>query len=685
MKKVLYIITLCLFFTSALNAQKVPQGMKYQAVARDQFGDVIIDQSITLKIQLTNGLQPTQVYYSEVHQVSTNQFGLFSFVVGEGIAEKGSFADIPWDTENIWMDIALKTKDETQFTSITNSKLLAVPYAFHAATAGKLSEKEITGNANKEGVPSQTWSLFGNSKTNPEKDKLGTTDSTDLVIITNNKERLRLLNSGELVVKENAQFDKNVNIDGITKTDYLIVADGPNDTIPDPNPRFGSIADIRGFLYADSIAIRGGLDIGGNLKVHGDSVIVDHHLLVGEKTFLNGQVTINTKTAIAGSDNNFDSYPLRISGSGQGIAVKVNGSRSNANNFISFWDTNGIQGRIEGQTDSELHDSFDYIWWHEQNALETAFQVAMVTVDLIGIDDADAAAVEGAEMVDIISNWTAVSVDWENNVGIAYESGSGDYAEWLEKAVSTENFSFGDIVGVSGGKVSKNMNDATHYMVVSKSPIVLGNMPPEGKQNDYEKIAFMGQVPVKVRGQVNIGDYIIASDLKDGFGVAVNPKEIELNQLERIVGVAWSESHNELGFSMINVAVGINANDAVNKLKQQEEELISIKNQLNKVVAYLQSKDTSFDAKLLSIEEARIVAKEEATETKLSLPQIDKTAAINKLQLILQDNPDVLKQILSEARKSLDEKGINYNRYDQTKRLVTDETYLMSLLKDFNK
>jgi hypothetical protein len=646
MKKISFTIVAWLFVLPFLFAQSVPQGMKYQAVARNKSGELIANQAVSLRIQLVSG-SPSSGYYSEVHDAMTNEFGMFSLVVGEGRVETGNFSAIPWNSQEIWLDIAIKTKGESAFTPISKSKLFAVPYAFHAGTAEKLVMAEENQNSNdqkKDGVPAQVWSLFGNSKINPEKDRLGTTDSADLVFISNNKERLRITAKGQ-----------------------LITADGV------------------------------GLNLGGNLKVRGDSVNIDKDLFVGRNVYLNvdksfsplgetfnygkltakGQVTVNVP--LVGSDTSFSAYPLRVQGGNQGIAVKINGSRNNANNFITFWDNNGIQGRVEGQTAVEMEASFEWIWWHEQNALETAFQIAMVGVDLVGLDDVDAAVVEGVEMVDIISNWIAMPVYWKDHVGVSYESGSGDYAEWLEKVNHRETFSYGDIVAVVGGKISKRMPGAARFMVVSQSPIVLGNMPPAGRQNDYEKIAFMGQVPVKVRGKVNIGDYILASDLDDGFGIAVNPDNMEFNQFERIVGVAWSQTENNSGFSMVNVAVGINTNDVVGKMKKQHEELQSVKNELNRITAYLQVRDTAFTAKAFE------VATVEQELTQVKIVQHERTKTLQALNTILQHNPEFLRNILADARKILDERGIDYKRFEQTQRLVTDEHYFKSLLDQVNK
>lgn len=66
------------FFAVNSFSQALPKGMNYQAVARDQKGQVIANEDIELKIELTS-LQSghEKIYYSESHNVTTNLLGLF--------------------------------------------------------------------------------------------------------------------------------------------------------------------------------------------------------------------------------------------------------------------------------------------------------------------------------------------------------------------------------------------------------------------------------------------------------------------------------------------------------------------------------------------------------------------------------------------------------------------------------
>ena len=154
------------------------------------------------------------------------------------------------------------------------------------------------------------------------------------------------------------------------------------------------------------------------------------------------------------------------------------------------------------------------------------------------------------------SNLIAGQIDGNGAGGVNYKSSGSDFAEWLPRLDREERIEAGDIVGVFEGRISRKTAGANQVMVISKAPIVLGNSPPESEEHLYERVAFVGQAPVKVRGPVKAGDYIIASGLNDGTSVAVSPEEMTTRQRSLVVGQAWESSSN-LGVKLVNTAVGL--------------------------------------------------------------------------------------------------------------------------------
>ena len=129
-----------------------------------------------------------------------------------------------------------------------------------------------------------------------------------------------------------------------------------------------------------------------------------------------------------------------------------------------------------------------------------------------------------------------------------------------------EKFAIGDVVGVYNGEISKLTADADQLLCISLSPIVLGNQPPADDLKYYEKVAFLGQVPVKVLGEVKRGDYIIASGLNDGSSIAVSPEMMTIDEFTNVVARAWQSSNIE-GEKLINTSIGFNERVVLEMLK----------------------------------------------------------------------------------------------------------------------
>ena len=157
-------------------------------------------------------------------------------------------------------------------------------------------------------------------------------------------------------------------------------------------------------------------------------------------------------------------------------------------------------------------------------------------------------------------------------IGVEYSSGNGDYAEWLERVELAEHIAPGDIVGVIGGKITRDVSKAEQVMVVSHSPIVLGNIPPAGENHKGNNIAFMGQVPVKVMGPVNTGDYIVASQEIPGYGIAKSQDDMTIEDFKHAVGRSWDSADSE-GPKLVNTVVGIHNGDYSKLLLKIDEKL----------------------------------------------------------------------------------------------------------------
>ncbi|MFK7925183.1 MAG: hypothetical protein AB8H47_24715, partial [Bacteroidia bacterium] len=128
--KALLLLTFLLSgFAAHLSAQNsnTPQGFTYQAVARDG-GAVYSNQTFNVRFSLRQG---AGIVFQEEHfSVSTNQYGLFTAVVGTGIPVAGSFVNIDWGGGNFFLQVELD--DGSGYTLLGDNRLWAVPYSLYA-------------------------------------------------------------------------------------------------------------------------------------------------------------------------------------------------------------------------------------------------------------------------------------------------------------------------------------------------------------------------------------------------------------------------------------------------------------------------------------------------------------------------------------------------------------------------
>jgi hypothetical protein len=115
-------------------SQTVPQKFNYQAVARNASGAILVNQQITIKIELLDSNQ-TAVVYTEIHQVTTNAFGLFNLQIGGGAVQSGKFTAINWGVGNKYLKTSVDMNGGNNFVLMGITPLVSVPYAQYALKA----------------------------------------------------------------------------------------------------------------------------------------------------------------------------------------------------------------------------------------------------------------------------------------------------------------------------------------------------------------------------------------------------------------------------------------------------------------------------------------------------------------------------------------------------------------------
>jgi hypothetical protein len=152
MKAIKWMTLLLLGFSIQGFAQVVPQGINYQAIARNAAGSVFVNSTIGVKISILSESSSGSVLYAESHQATTNQFGLFSFKIGGGTIISGDFAAIPWNNSNQWVKVEVDPSGGNNYIPIGTTELLSVPYALYAQSAGNGGQGGTTGPQGPQGI-----------------------------------------------------------------------------------------------------------------------------------------------------------------------------------------------------------------------------------------------------------------------------------------------------------------------------------------------------------------------------------------------------------------------------------------------------------------------------------------------------------------------------------------------------
>lgn len=226
---------LLLVAATFIASAQTPQKFNYQGVARNSAGNVIPNQNIGLQVTIHHSSPTGITVMQETHVTTTNDFGLFNLVIGDGTPTFADMSAISWAGGVYYIEIGLDAAGGSNYQSMGTSQLLSVPYALYAETAanpgpvGPIGPQGPVGPAGPAGSANASGTLNRISKFTPDGSSLGNS------IITEN--------------------NNLISVGGYPNWDKLEVADG-NAT--------NDVLDLLGLVRTNSTA-GGGDGIGGAL------------------------------------------------------------------------------------------------------------------------------------------------------------------------------------------------------------------------------------------------------------------------------------------------------------------------------------------------------------------------------------------------------------------------------------
>lgn len=117
-----------------------PQKISYQAVIRNTNNQLVVNQSVGMKISILQGSPTGTLVYTETKTVSTNINGLASFEVGGNTA----FEQINWANGPYFLKTETDPTGGANYTITGATELLSVPYALYALSTPPVSGSKWT-------------------------------------------------------------------------------------------------------------------------------------------------------------------------------------------------------------------------------------------------------------------------------------------------------------------------------------------------------------------------------------------------------------------------------------------------------------------------------------------------------------------------------------------------------------
>jgi|GEM_PF-631705 len=118
---------------SIVSLAQTPGGINYQTVIRDGNGNELANISMSLQMSIRIGAPNGDIIYVETHDVTSNSWGLVNLVVGNGAVQSGNFSDINWGSGEKYLETAIDTDGQGNYTILGVTQFLSVPYSLHAA------------------------------------------------------------------------------------------------------------------------------------------------------------------------------------------------------------------------------------------------------------------------------------------------------------------------------------------------------------------------------------------------------------------------------------------------------------------------------------------------------------------------------------------------------------------------
>lgn len=152
-----FFLLFALMLKSSFGQVGVPEGIHYQAVARDNFGKELASADIDVRFSIITQNPLGPVVYQELHSdVITSKYGVFSLIIGKGTSTGSIYSNlsqVQWSESYHYLKVEVKF--ENNFIDMGTMQFMAVPYALFALKSLEPGPEGPKGVAGAQGIQGQ--------------------------------------------------------------------------------------------------------------------------------------------------------------------------------------------------------------------------------------------------------------------------------------------------------------------------------------------------------------------------------------------------------------------------------------------------------------------------------------------------------------------------------------------------
>jgi len=153
---------------------QVPQKFSYQTIIRNSSNQLLVGQTVGIKISILQSSANGNAVYAETHTPQTNANGLATLEIGGGTLLSGNFANINWANGPFFVKTETDPNGGSNYTITNTSQLLSVPYALYSSS----TSSSVSSSGDTLFIGNQSYIIPGISAVNNNGGQTGITQHT---------------------------------------------------------------------------------------------------------------------------------------------------------------------------------------------------------------------------------------------------------------------------------------------------------------------------------------------------------------------------------------------------------------------------------------------------------------------------------------------------------------------------